>query len=49
MFCHHRHHKNKSHMMEDMNGMMGSKLGMVLTAGALIYLGSKLMHRMKYH
>jgi hypothetical protein len=42
MFCHHRHHNNKSHMM-------GSKLGMVLTAGALVYLGSKLIHRMKYH
>jgi hypothetical protein len=41
MFCHHRHHNNKSHMM--------GSLGMVLTAGALVYLGSKLIHRMKYH
>ncbi len=49
MFCHHWHHNNKSDMMEDMHCMMGSKLGMVFTAGALIYLGSKLMHRMKYH
>ncbi|AJQ27031.1 MULTISPECIES: hypothetical protein [Pelosinus] len=46
MFRHHWHHNRKSHMMED---MMGSKLGMALTAGALVYLGSKLIRRLKYH
>lgn len=48
MFYDHCRHKNKSDMMEDMHCMMGSKLGMVLTAGALVYLGSKIIHRMRY-
>lgn len=48
MFCHHWQHNKKSHMMEDMHCMMGSKLGMALTAGVLVYLGSKLIRRMRY-